>query len=280
MYKSLLLCLCFIFSMQNINAQSDSIYLWENEIPGETGPKKAPVPRTLEDGSVRIYEITNPFMAVFEPEEYKRNGKAIVIFPGGGYRRLAVQKEGYAPAQWLRDLGYTTFVVQYRVPENQAGALQDAQRAMKMVRSMAIKYRIDPDKIGGIGFSAGAHLVALTGMAEDDQTYPDYDDAELVSSRPNAMMIIYPGYLDAGPNRSLSPNLIASESTVPTFIHQSMDDGIAQSSFALAQALRNAGSSVELHMVPSGGHGYGMYPGNKGAEAWPKLLEPWLKEFL
>lgn len=280
MDKSILIYLTFLFSIQAVYSQTDSLYIWPNAVPGENQPKSEPVPNTLDDGSIRVMEVTNPFLAVFEPKEYKRNGKAVIILPGGGYVRLAAHKEGYAVAQWLNELGYTAFVLQYRVPGKQEGAFQDTQRSIKLIRSMAKTYRINPEKIGAIGFSAGAHLVALAGMAEGGQTYPKQDEADDQSSRPNCMIIIYPGYLDRGPNHSLSPELKASSTTVPTFIFQSMDEGIAQSSFALAQALRTAGSSVELHMVPSGGHGYGMYSGNKAAEAWPNLLEPWLKDFL
>jgi acetyl esterase/lipase len=227
-----------------------------------------------------VVEVTNPFMAVFEPAEYKRNGKAIMVCPGGGYTRLAAHKEGYAVAQWLSGLGYTAFVLQYRVPDKRDGALQDMERAMKLVRSNAKKYRINPDKIGAIGFSAGAHVVARAGMIEKEFGYLKQDNADTVSFRPNVMIIIYPGYLDGGPDRSLTPELKASAKTVDTFIFQAMDDGIVQSSFALAQALRTAKANVELHLVPVGGHGFGMYPGNKAAETWPGLLERWLQDHL
>jgi len=263
-----------------VYAQTDSVYLWPKNVPGESKPKSAPVPNTLDDGSIRVVEVTNPFIAVFTPAEYNRNGKAIMICPGGGYARLAVHKEGYAVAQWLSGLGYTAFVLQYRVPDKRDGALQDMERAMKLVRSNAKKYRINPNKIGAIGFSAGAHVVARAGMIEKEFVYPKQDNADTVSFRPNVMMIIYPGYLDAGPDRSLTPELKVSDKTVDTFIFQAMDDGIVQSSFALAQALRNAKANVELHLVPVGGHGFGMYPGNKAAETWPGLLEAWLREHL
>src|ERR1044072_4191063 len=91
-------------------AQTDSLYLWPKAVPGEPGPKKEPVPTTLEDGSIRVIEVTNPFLAVFKPEPATNNGKAIVVCPGGAYVRLAVHKEGYAIAEWLNKLGYTAFV--------------------------------------------------------------------------------------------------------------------------------------------------------------------------
>jgi acetyl esterase/lipase len=261
-------------------AQTDSLYLWPNAVPGEPGPKKKPVPTTLDDGSIRVIEVTNPFLAVFKPDLAAKNGKAILVCPGGAYVRLAVHKEGYTTAEWLNKLGYTVFVLHYRVPNKRDGALQDLQRALKIVRSEAKHYGIDAAKIGAIGFSAGAHLVARAGMTEPSQTYPTQDVADKHSGAPDRMIIIYPGYLDGGPDHSLTPGLKAKANTVDTFIFQTMDDGSARSSFALATALRDAKANVELHMLPEGGHGYGMYPGNKAAETWPTLLEVWLKEHL
>lgn len=261
-------------------AQTDSLYLWPGTVPGEAKKKSAPVPTTLDDGSIRVVEVTNPFVAVFLPKASVKNGKSLIVCPGGGYVRLAVHKEGYTVASWLTGLGYTVFVLHYRVPNKRDGALQDFQRALKIVRANAKTYGIDPSKVGAIGFSAGAHVVARAGMTESSQTYPNQDDADKQSGSPDCMIIVYPGYLDGGANRSITPELNASSKTVATFIFQTIDDGGAYSSFALATALRDAKANVELHLLPTGGHGYGMYPGNKAAEAWPKLLEPWLKEHL
>jgi acetyl esterase/lipase len=129
-----------------------------------------------------------------------------------------------------------------------------------------------------MGFSAGAHIVARAGMTVTPEPYPVQDKADSHSRSPNCMIIIYPAYLDGGPGNSISPDLIATSSTVDTFIFQTMDDSGAQSSFALASALQNAKANVELHMLPEGGHGYGMDAGNKAAETWPKLLKEWLDQ--
>ena len=268
-------CLLFV---ENLNAQTDSIYLWQNAVPNEPKAKSAPVSATLDDGSIRVIEVTNPFLAVFKPDPNRKNGKAIIVCPGGAYVRLAIHKEGYTVANWLNELGYTVFVLHYRVPNKREGALQDLQRGLKLIRSRAKQYEIDPQKIGAMGFSAGAHVVARAGMTEASQTYEPYDASDKQSGKPDHMIIIYPGYLDGGPNHTISPELKASANTVDTFIFQTMDDGSALSAIALATALRNAKANVELHMLPEGGHGYGMYPGNKAAETWPTLLAVWLKE--
>jgi acetyl esterase/lipase len=280
MNRRIILFVLFFMNLQMAFAQKDSVYLWADMVPGETKSKSANVITIIEDGTPRVTEVTNPFFAVFEPAKDKKNGKAIIVCPGGGYVRLAAEKEGYAIARWLNNLGYTAFVLEYRVPDKRDGALQDVQRCMKMVRHNAKKYGIDPNKIGAIGFSAGAHVVARLEMADSMQRYPRQDNADTESDKPNAMIIIYPGYLSGGPNRTLTPELKAKETTAATFIFQTMDDGSAPSSLALARALQEAKANVELHMLPKGGHGYGMYPGNKAAETWPGLLEIWLKEHL
>jgi acetyl esterase/lipase len=280
MLKTRNIILLMLWTAAPLCAQTDSLYLWPQAVPGETKQKSAPVPTTLEDGSIRVVEVTNPFLAVFEPKRENKNNKAVVVCPGGGYVRLAVHKEGYTVAEWLAKQGYTVFVLQYRVPDKREGALQDLQRSLRLIRHNAKKYGIDPTKIGAMGFSAGAHVVARAAMMEPVANYPVQDAADQQSAKPDKMIIIYPGYLSDGPDRSLSPGLKATADVVDTFIFQTMDDGSAPSSFALAVALRNAKANVELHMLPQGGHGYGMYPGNKAAETWPPLLEVWLKEHL
>ena len=270
--------LLLMLAVQTAYAQSDSVYLWSKAVPGEEKPKLPPVIKAWEDGGTRVMEVTNPFFAVFKPETSKKNNKAFIVCPGGGYVRLAVEKEGYATARFLSGLGYTVFVLHYRVPDKRDGAWQDIQRSVRLIRYNATKYGIQANKIGVMGFSAGAHVAARSGMADSTINYPVQDAADAVSSRPDCMVIMYPGYLDMGPNKSLTPELKAHPHTAPTFIFQAMDDNIVQSSFALAMALRDVKANVELHIVPKGGHGYGMTPGNKAAEAWPPLLEKWLKE--
>jgi acetyl esterase/lipase len=129
-----------------------------------------------------------------------------------------------------------------------------------------------------MGFSAGAHIVATAGLTDLPPSYPEQDAADNLSPSPDRMIVIYPAYLAQKPDLKLASDLQPDSATVDTFIFQTMDDPLAPSSFALATALRNAGADVELHMLPKGGHGYGMDPGNTAAEAWPKLLQVWLSE--
>jgi acetyl esterase/lipase len=277
-FMKITLLTVLLFSLQTVFSQTDSVYIWLTEVPGETKPKAPPVIKGWEDGGTRHIEITNPLLAIFKPEAKKKNNKAIIVCPGGGYTHLAVEKEGNAPAKFLAGLGYTVFVLHYQVPNKKDGAWQDMQRSIRLVRYNAAKYGINPNKIGVMGFSAGAHLAALAGMADSTLNYPKQDASDNISSRPDCMIIMYPGYLDMGPNKSLTTDLKPHAQTAPTFIFQAMDDRIVQSSFALAMALRDVKANVELHLVPKGGHGFGMTPGNPAAEAWPPLLEKWLKD--
>lgn len=265
----------FLFmSAHDLYGQSDSIYIWPGVVPGESNSKLPPVSTTLPDGSTRVIQVNNPFLAVFEP--LVKNGKAVVICPGGAYARLAVHKEGYTVAAWLTKLGYTVFVLHYRVPDKREGALQDLQRSIRLVRHRAKDYGIDPRKVSAMGFSAGAHIVASIGLTERQSGYPEQDDADHLPPKPDRMILIYPAYLDEGSNSSLSPGLKVTADAVDTFIFQTMDDPLARSAFALAEAMRTAKVNVELHMLPKGGHGYGMDPANDAGKAWPRLLEAWL----
>jgi acetyl esterase/lipase len=278
--KSLLLLFLGVIVTNQLLAQNDSVYLWTNEVPGEIKPKSSPVLATVDDGGIRVVEITNPFLAVFLPKASNKNGKSIIVCPGGGYVRLAVHKEGYTIANWLTELGYTVFVLQYRVPNKRDGALHDLQRALRLIRANAKTYGLDAAKVGAMGFSAGAHVVARTALTETIPPYPTQDGADHESARPACMVLIYPAYLDGGPDKTLSPDLKASGAAVPTFIFQTMDDAYVHSSFALVTALHDAKANVELHLLPKGGHGYGMTVGNDAAETWPNLLQHWLKEHL
>ncbi len=252
------------------------ISLWPSEVPGEETPKAKPVVQIDQKGVIeRLLVVTNPMLEVYQPQ--KPNGSAILIFPGGGYNRLAIKKEGYEIAEWLSELGYTAFVLQYRVPDKQEGALMDAQRAIRIVRSKANTYNINPDKIGVLGFSAGGSLAARASTRYEDQTYPLVDEMDSLSSKPNFAVLIYPAYLDQGDDNNITPELKVTEDTPPMFLFVAADDKYANSSLVMTQALREQKVLVELHVVPKGGHGFGLRSGNPAAEIWPMLADSWLK---
>lgn len=257
------------------------IPLWPGEVPGGTKPKAAPVNIGNAKGTIsRVDEVTNPTLTVFKADIDQANGAAVIVFPGGGYRMLTLGREGFEVAEWLSDLGYTAFVLQYRVPHNREAALQDAQRAVRLVRSLQDRWSIDPGKIGLLGFSAGGSLSARLSTRYDEALYSPVDTQDAVSARPDFTALIYPAYLDEGPGATLSPELILDQSTPPMFLYVSADDRFCRSSLVMGRALLDNKTSFELHVMPEGGHGYGMRSGNPAAEAWPKLCEVWLSRTL
>jgi acetyl esterase/lipase len=270
-----------IFLLLNLNVssqQKEVIHLWPDKVPGETEAKHEPVVTDNTKSYVtRITDVTNPALIVYPAPAYNNNGAGVIICPGGGYNILAIDKEGYEIAEWLNSLGFSAFVLQYRVPKKQEGALQDAQRAIRIIRSNAKNWNLDAEKLGIMGFSAGGSLSARASTIYDVETYEGVDNIDALSCRPDFALLIYPAYLDRGENRSLTPELKVNENTPPTFIFQTADDRLANSALVYAQALRDAKVSVELHLLPEGGHGYGMRPGVVAAETWPGLAEIWLK---
>jgi acetyl esterase/lipase len=265
----------------SFSQNKDLVRLWPGKVPGETKEKTVAVTGASEnDNIIRISEVTDPAFEVFLPKKSVKNGAAVIVCPGGGYNILAWDLEGTEIAAWLNKNGYAAFVLQYRVPQKREGALQDVQRAMRIVRNDASKYEVDPEKIGVMGFSAGGSLTARTATLFHKKTYPPVDKADSLSCRPSFSMLIYPAYLDQGPGLSLTPELQISSETPPMFIFQTADDQYGNSALVMAQALRNAKIPMELHLLPAGGHGYGLRPGNIAAETWPGLAEKWMKQVI
>jgi acetyl esterase/lipase len=230
------------------------------------------------DNVVRFAEVTDPAVEVYLADPATNNKSAVIVCPGGAYRILAYDKEGTEIAGWLNKLGYSAFVLQYRIPDKKEGALQDAQRALRIVRKNASKWNLDPEKIGIMGFSAGGSLSARTSTLFNKKTYSPVDNADSLSCRPSFAMLIYPAYLDLGPNKTLTPELELTKNTPPIFIFQTADDPYGNSALVMAGALRDAKLPVELHLFPTGGHGYGLRPEKRAAIAWPMLAEKWLQD--
>jgi acetyl esterase/lipase len=273
--------LAILFIMCSFNAFSQKkelIYLWPGKVPGEIKEKMLPsIDTSKKDGIIRFSEVTNPALEVFLPDPTNNNHSAVVVCPGGGYQILAYDLEGTEIAAWLNKIGFTAFVLQYRIPNKKEGALQDAQRAIRIVRDNSKKWNVSPDKIGIMGFSAGGSLSARASILFNKKTYPPVDKSDSISCRPSFTMLIYPAYLDQGPNLSLTPELVLSKNVPPIFIFQTADDPYGNSALVMATALRNAKLPVEMHLLPEGGHGYGLRPGKVAAATWPLLAEKWLK---
>lgn len=278
--RSLFLSLVFISMFTQSRSQDSTIiHLWPGQVPGLSAEKHPA--RVTDDHSrdvVRLTDVTDPTLTVFTPPAGQANGGSVLICPGGGYQILAINLEGYEIAHWLNSLGFTAFVLEYRVPNKRKGSLQDAQRAMRIIRTQAAKWHLNPQQIGILGFSAGGSLAARLSTEYDQNQYDPIDAADSASSRPDYTVLIYPAYLDLGKGNTLTPELKVNAQTPPMFIFQTADDPYGHSSLVMANALREAKVPVELHIYPKGGHGYGLREDNPAGKVWPALAKAWLKE--
>ncbi|MCA9138675.1 MAG: alpha/beta hydrolase [Planctomycetales bacterium] len=237
------------------------------------------------DDLVRITNVTRPTLHVWRPE--KPDGRAVVIFPGGAYNILAAQHEGTEIAQWLNEQGITAFIAKYRVPrrkglDKHAVALQDAQRAIRIVRARATEFGIDPKQIGVLGFSAGGNLAALTVHQSSAKTYEPIDDIDAVSAAPNFAVLIYPAYLVAdGDNSKLDPLVapLKSRDEYPSiFMAVASDDRFAVDSLQYVLQLQQQKVPAELHVYVSGGHGKGLRETGGPFAQWTHPCSRWLAD--
>ena len=241
--------------------------IWPRKVPGSTQQKGQP---KLAEDPEHWTEVTSPTLEIFKPEASRKNNQAVVVCPGGGYQILAYVKEGQEIAQWLAAQGYTAFVLAYRIPGQRDGALQDIFRSIRLVREQGF------EKVGCIGFSAGASLCCRASTLFDTETYPEQDKADKQSQRPDFAMLIYPAYLADGENQTISPELKVTKDSSPMFVFGTQDDvHSGPSSASILDAMRRAGAPIEVHFLVNGGHGYGMR-GDGAGKIWPHLAEHWL----
>ncbi len=272
-----LLCFMLLTPLSLCLAQQapTPLYLW----PADAGKVAEEKVVTGKDDSVKritdIHQATiTPYRVAVPPDSIH---PAVLIFPGGGYSILAIDKEGTEIAEWLNRLGYSAFVVKYRVPKDREGALADGQRAVRFVRQHATEWSIDPKRIGVIGFSAGGHLCARLSTDFAKMAYPAVDDADKLDCRPDFSMLIYPAYLQTKEGK-VAPELPISAKVPPTFIVQTKDDkAYVPGAIVYDQALKEAGVSSTFHLFETGGHGYGLRPSANEVSKWPTLAEEWLK---
>lgn len=253
-------------------AQESERNIWPDKRPAEVVLKKGKMEQTMgDDGILRIQQMPVPTLQKF-PVVKSPKGKVVIVCPGGGYQILAVNHEGTEIAQWLNALGYTAYVLRYRVPDNREGALQDVQRAIRIARAE------NPGKqVGVMGFSAGASLTARAATRFQSPSYTATDETDTQSARPDFAALIYPAYMDEGEHHTLTPELTITEQTPPFFVFQTADDRYGNSALVISQALRNHKIPVQLHIYEKGGHGYGLRANlAEAASKWPKLMEEWL----
>ncbi len=289
-------------------AGATEIALWPRHLrierPAVTGPEEV---RPVDDKPVAgrpwryIVNVTRPTMTIYPPRG-ANTGAAVMVFPGGGYNILAIDLEGTEVCDWLTSREITCVLLKYRVPGGGPNmndachcrqiprvpmALQDAQRAMGLLRQRAASLGIDPHKIGVVGFSAGGHLVAAVSNATV-RTYARVDAADDLSSVPDFAMALYPGHLwanaddpDKAPpgDLTLASDIHVSAHTPPTFIVMAEDDHVDGVRMALAyyMALRAVNAPVEMHLFATGGHAFGLRHTDAAITDWPALAERWMR---
>ena len=260
------------------------IPLWANGAPGALGATPA----------------DQPLMTPYLPPAGTANGTAVVIFPGGGYQHLAMDHEGSAIANWLAGVGVTTFVVRYRLGPayHHPTMLGDAQRAIRIARTRAAEWGIDPRRLGVIGFSAGGHLASTTGTHFDAGSAASADPIERASSRPDFMILIYPvitmrdsvthngsrlNLLGREPApelvRLLSNEMQVTAETPPAFLVHTTDDRTVpvENSVLFYESLKRNGVPAELHVFEHGSHGFGLAPTDPVLAEWATLCESWMR---
>ncbi|MFT5882152.1 MAG: acetyl esterase/lipase [Crocinitomicaceae bacterium] len=250
--------------VKSVPGKYELYHLW----PGDGRRDDDPLKGMTETFERRIKNVTSPSIMVMKPD--KPNGKAVLVFPGGGYGHLAAKKEGSLVGQWLNKQGITAFVVKYRVPKRKGvnAPLQDAQRAIRFVRGKATQFGINPEKVGVMGFSAGGHLCATTVHQFDVASYLQVDALDKLDCKPNFCILIYPAYLKKGAAAELSK---IKDPSIPIYITISQKDNFIAGVEAYIPILKEAKVDYSYHAYPSGGHGTGL-----GGFPWIETCEKWL----
>src|ERR1051325_4060224 len=268
-----------------------TVDLWPGIAPGDQGGMKEESDTSKPNEGlvagrpvIRLGNVSKPSITIMKAPADKDTGATVVIFPGGAYRILAWDLEGTEVAEWLNRNGVNAAIVKYRVParegrENYAAPLQDAQRAVGLVRANAKEWGLDPDRIGILGFSAGGHLSAALAAHGGERTYPKVDAADDVSCAPNFMLLIYPAYLslkDQGDK--LNPTVNVTPKHPKTFIVMAQNDPVRpENALTYYTALTKNKVPAELHIYPTGGHGYGLRESKENVTTWPARAIDWMR---
>ena len=292
---------CLILTLFALNAISQTVIaLYRDSIPNSKEVVDEEKTDTASDGILRISKVSRPTLTVYFPAKEKATGAAVIICPGGGYRMLAVSHEGHDVAKRFNEMGVAAFVLKYRLPDDltmynkEIGPLQDAQRAIQFVRENAKKWRIDENKIGIMGFSAGGHLASTAGT-HYETTY--IENPNKINLRPDFLVLVYPviSFRDTIAHTGSRDNLLGKNAaaekitlysnqtqvtanTPPTFLVHAKDDPVkVQNSLVFAEALQKNNVPYRIYLYEKGGHGYGM--NNKTSDVkWMDLVEQWMKE--
>ncbi len=274
------------------------VEIWPGKVPDEDGgigPERVRMSPALERKQVEVTEptrmitdVTKPTLTIYRPVKEKDTGTAVVICPGGGYWNLYWEIEGEEVAAWLNSIGVTGVLLKYRVPrrpdepkgEPARRPLQDAQRAVSLVRSKAAEWGIDPLRIGITGFSAGGHLAIATATNFDKRTYEPLDEIDKISCRPDFAIPVYSGYLKAKDKDELAPGLRIPANTPPVFLVHGSDDIISppEHSVVMYLALKRAGIPTELHIYANTTHDFGVRTNSRPYSKWTESCAHWMRD--
>ena len=278
--KQIFIIFASLIFLRLVNAKLSSpilVKLWPSSTDSIVVTEKALPSRG--DSVLRITDITNPSITVYPASQTENPAPAVLIFPGGAYAYIAINKEGTDVAKWLNSIGITAVLVKYTVPDNREAAFRDGQRAIRLVRHHAKEWNIDPNRVGVIGFSAGGHLATRLSTDFERDIYTKIDNADKEKRRPDFSILMYPAYLENKETHSLSAEIKISAEIPPTFIVQTKDDSsLVGGTILYDQALKDAGVASIFNLFPEGGHGYGIWPSEYAVSSWPKLCEKWLKK--
>lgn len=266
------------------------VAIWPKGAPGETAALEEK--DTTDEKSqliagrrlIRLTGVSTPTITVYPAPKDKNTGAAVLVFPGGGYNILAFDLEGTEVCEWLNSIGVTGVLLKYRVPAKRGSPreiapLQDAQRAIRLVRAHAGDWGVNPQRVGAMGFSAGAHLAAALSTNFDKRTYEPQDEADKIGCRPDFAALIYPGLLtEKNDGVHLLAELTVTARTSPTLLVQAEDDPVkVENSLIYYAALKQAKVPAEMHLFAKGGHGYGLRRTELPVTNWPHLAEQWLR---
>jgi acetyl esterase/lipase len=283
-----------VFTIATLNAAEapstkQTLSLWPKGAPG-TEPKLEPEKDTTKDSDnkiadrrlIRLGNVSDPTITVYPAPKDKAHGGAVLVCPGGAYHILALDLEGTEVCERLNEMGFTAVLLKYRVPrrpgrEKHAAPLEDAQRAMSLIRQHAVEWNIDPQRVGVLGFSAGGHLAAVLSTGPRERTYEKADAADTLNFKPDFTVLIYPGYLVAEKDATqLAPEFTIAKDTPQAFITMTADDPVrVENALVYASALQKEKIPFELHIYPTGGHGYGLRKTQDPVTTWPDRLEQW-----
>lgn len=242
-------------------------------MPGK-GADAPEMQKPSTDGVIRWTNVSDPTLTLFPVAGATSPTPFVIVCPGGGYGHLSFNKEGTDVAEWLNSLGIGAAVLKYRVPGNRTGAFQDIQRAVRLLRSQAAQWNIDPAKVGIMGFSAGGHLCARAAL-DTKAAYEDTDDADKLSFLPDFSVLVYPAFLDTKEGGVVPEIPVRGDIAPQLIIHSNDDEKYVVGSKILHNALKEAKAPVEYLLFETGGHGYGL-KSRKEAAVWPEKCADWL----